>query len=211
MKKANVNLFDKNKVQVKLLKNKNLRISDGRKNPTKVVNLKKTGITIWTDGEHLKIFRGNRLKEVIGRSVYRANKFQTVEFIAAGSDVLERRSITASTASFLGASNIQEGLIDNGSNTGFLGASNIQEGLIKNGTKTNFLGASNIQEGLIDNGSTSNFLGASNIQEGRSANSGEDILVIGAKDASEGRTLDGDYAMFISLNDKSVTVRHGKV
>ncbi len=192
MKKANVNLFEKNKVQVKLLKNKNLRISDGRKNPTKVVNLQKTGITIWTDGKHLKIFRGNRLKEVIGRSVYRTNKFQTVEFIAAGSDVLERRSITNLTNSFVGVSNIQEGLISNNSNS-------------------SFIGVSNIQEGLIQNGSTSDFVGVSNIQEGRLAKNEEDILIIGAKDASEGRTLEENYAVYIGLGEKSVTVRHGKV
>lgn len=90
MKKANVNLFDKNKVQLKLLKNKNLRISDGRKNPTKVINLKKTGITIWTDGKHLKVFRGDLLKEVIGRSVYRTNKFETVEFTTTKAQVAKR-------------------------------------------------------------------------------------------------------------------------
>jgi len=191
MKKANVNLFDKDKVQVKLLKNKNLRISDGRKNPTRVVNLRKTGITIWTDGEHLRIFRGNLLKEVIGRSVYRTNKFQTVEFIASGSDVLERRSITNLTNSFIGMSNIQEGLIVN--------------------STSNFIGMSNIQEGrsTIENG-TASFIGMSNIQEGRSANAEEDLLIIGGKDASEARTLE-NYAVYISLTDKSVTVRHGNV
>jgi len=172
MKKANVNLFDKNKVQLKLLKNKNLRISDGRRNPTKVINLKKTGITIWTDGKHLKVFRGDLLKEIIGRSVYRTNKFETVEFTTTKAQA--KRSIKGSGA-------------------------------------LQVIGASDILEGRSIKGSgTSQVIGASDILEGRSAS--DDILIIGTTNGmSEGRSIEEERAISITLNAKSVIVKHGKI
>ncbi len=184
MKKANVNSFDKNKVQVKLMKNKNLRISDGTKNSTKIVNLRKTGITIWTDGNHLKIFRGDLLNEVIGRSACRANQFQTVEFVVTESE---------QTSQVIGASNILEGRSIKGEKTSqVIGASNILEGRSIKGEKT------------------SQVIGASNILEGRSES--DDILVISAKNGtSEGRSIKGNRAISISLNEKTVIIRHGSI
>jgi|GEM_PF-2301332 len=192
MKKANVNLFDKNKVQLKLLKNKNLRISDGRRNPTKVINLKKTGITIWTDGKHLKVFRGDLLKEIIGRSVYRTNKFETVEFTTTKAQA--KRSIKGSGAlQVIGASDILEGRSIKGSGT------------------SQVIGASDILEGRSIKGSgTSQVIGASDILEGRSAS--DDILIIGTTNGmSEGRSIEEERAISITLNAKSVVVKHGKI
>ena len=145
MKKANVNLFDKNEVQVKLLKNKNLRISDGRKHPTKIINLQKTGVTIWTDGKHLKVFRGNLLTEIVGRSVYRANKLETVEFIGV-QNIMEGRSIDGDgSQSIIGVQNIMEGRsINSNGSQNIIGVQNIMEGrsagnkaILVIGSKTN--------------------------------------------------------------------------
>ena len=211
MKKANVNLFDKNKVQVKLLKNKKLRISDGRKNPTRVVDLQKTGITIWTDGKHLRFFRGNRLKEVIGRSVHKTNKFQTMEFISESATAERRRSISNAGTNFIGMTNIHEGLISN-AGTNFIGMTNIHEGLISN-TGTNLIGMTNIHEGRsITATKKTDLVDETDGQKKRVVNSRkENILVIGSKDASEARTLNENYGVHISLSDKFVTIRHGKV
>ena len=192
MKKANVNLFDKNEVQVKLLKNKNLRISDGRKHPTKIINLQKTGVTIWTDGKHLKVFRGNLLTEIVGRSVYRANKLETVEFIGV-QNIMEGRSIDGDgSQSIIGVQNIMEGRsIDGDGSQSIIGVQNIMEG-----------------RSINSNGSQ-NIIGVQNIMEGRSAGN-KAILVIGSKTNSEARILEGDYLVHMISNGKSITVRHGK-
>ncbi len=210
MKKANVNLFDKNKVKLKLLKNKSLRISDGRKHPTKIINLRKTGITIWTDGKHLKVFRGDLITEVIGRTVYRANKFDTVEFTATKAK--GKRSISGGTGQIIGASDLSEGRsIGDGGTLQIIGASDLSEGRIKGKAVGQIIGASDLSEGRsIGDGGTLQIIGASDLSEGRSIS--DDILIISATNGtSEGRSIRGDKAISITLNAKSVIVKHGKM
>ncbi len=211
MKKANVNLFDKNKVKLKLLKNKSLRISDGRKHPTKIINLRKTGITIWTDGKHLKVFRGDLITEVIGRTVYRANKFDTVEFTATKAK--GKRSISGGTGQIIGASDLSEGRsIGDGGTLQIIGATDIAEGRSINGSGTlQIIGATDIAEGRsINDSGTLQIIGATDIAEGR--NGSDDILIISATNGtSEGRSIKGNKAISITLNAKSVIVKHGKI
>lgn len=231
MKKANVNLFDKNKVKLKLLKNKSLRISDGRKHPTKIINLRKTGITIWTDGKHLKVFRGDLLTEVIGRTVYRANKFETVEFAATKPQRKAERSIKGGAGNIIGATDLSEGRSINGGGTlQIIGATDLSEGRIggsiapriigatdlsegrsiKGGGTLQIIGATDLSEGRVGKSATPQIIGATDLSEGRVIS--DDILIISATNGtSEGRSIKGDKAISITLNAKSVIVKHGKI
>jgi len=73
------------------------------------------------------------------------------------------------------------------------------------------LGTTNISEGrTIGDAGTLQVLGTTNISEGRT--SGDDVLIISATNGtSEGRSIKGDKAISITLNAKSVIVKHGKL